>query len=112
MATTAVRSSTMFMRLKKPSIPENKEALPWLVVFLLLFLCMSACSSLLNLIDRLKGETRDDPQVLVPISPWLAAKQRKEQTTVTSFPVEIGSETVRPLSFAYSGAEETRYQKK
>jgi hypothetical protein len=112
----------MFLRFNKPNIPNNATALPWAVVFLLLFICMSACSSLLNLVDGIKAEEREEegpPQKLAPISPWLADTMRaareeeatQEPVTISELPMPtIPPETVKPISFPYSQGLETRYR--
>jgi hypothetical protein len=110
----------MLFRMNKPNMPNAPEdALPWAVVFLLLFLCMSACSSLLNVVDRIKEGQRDEegpPQKLAPVSPWLADMYTPQPTQPTQEPVTIAKlpmatlppETVKPISFPYSQGQNTR----
>lgn len=108
----------MFFRLKKPTIPNNQDALPWAVVFLLLFLCMSACSSLLNVIDTLKEGQREEegpPQKLVPVRPWLAdtiqtaEEETQQPVTIGKIPMPtLPPATVKPIDFPYSNSMNTR----
>jgi hypothetical protein len=104
----------MLFRMNKPNMPNAPEdALPWAVVFLLLFLCMSACSSLLNVIDRVKEGQREEegpPQKLAPVTPWLDASQpTQEPVTIAKLPMPtLPPETVKPISFPYSQGQNTR----
>lgn len=104
----------MLFRMNKPNLPNTEDALPWAVVFLLLFLCMSACSSLLNVIDRVKEGQREEegpPQTLVPLTPWLAdSTPTQEPVTIAKLPMPtLPPETVKPISFPYSQGQNTRY---
>lgn len=90
------------------NIPNGVEALPWSVVFLVVFLSVSSVSAVMSMIDtwRAQAETSTTPRPLIP-EPEVTTKAPLVPKTVQRR-YTIESPPARPYDFLYSDTSQTR----